>query len=94
MRALLFNPTLLVLDEATSSVDTETELLIQRAIDTLIQGRTSIVIAHRLSTIRRANKILVLDKGSIVESGTHESLLELKGKYAKLYELQYEEIME
>jgi ATP-binding cassette subfamily B protein len=91
MRALLFNPTILVLDEATSSVDTETELLIQNAIDTLIKGRTSIVIAHRLSTIRRANKILVLDKGEIVESGTHESLLALKGRYAKLHELQFSE---
>jgi ATP-binding cassette subfamily B protein len=91
MRALLFNPTILVLDEATSSVDTETEQLIQHAIDTLIKGRTSIVIAHRLSTIRRANKILVLDKGEIVESGTHESLLALKGRYAKLHELQFSE---
>ena len=91
MRALLFNPTILVLDEATSSVDTETELLIQHAIDTLIKGRTSIVIAHRLSTIRRANKILVLDKGEIVESGTHETLLALKGRYAKLHELQFSE---
>ncbi|MFN9710547.1 MAG: ABC transporter ATP-binding protein, partial [Bacteroidota bacterium] len=91
MRALLFNPTILVLDEATSSVDTETEQLIQHAIDTLIKGRTSIVIAHRLSTIRRADKILVLDKGEIVESGTHESLLALKGRYAKLHELQFSE---
>jgi len=73
----------LVLDEATSSVDTETELLIQHAIDTMIKGRTSIIIAHRLSTIRRANKILVLDKGEIVESGTHDMLMSLKGRYAK-----------
>jgi ATP-binding cassette subfamily B multidrug efflux pump len=89
MRALLFKPTILVLDEATSSVDTETEMLIQHAIDTLIKGRTSIIIAHRLSTIRRANKILVLDKGEIVESGTHDVLMSLKGRYAKLHELQF-----
>ncbi len=89
MRALLFNPTILVLDEATSSVDTETELLIQHAIDTLIKERTSIIIAHRLSTIRRANKILVLEKGKIVESGTHDMLMSLKGRYAKLHELQF-----
>ncbi|MFN9112378.1 MAG: ABC transporter ATP-binding protein, partial [Bacteroidota bacterium] len=91
MRALLFNPTILVLDEATSSVDTETEQLIQHAIDTLIKGRTSIVIAHRLSTIRRADKILVLDKGEIVESGTHATRMNLKGRYAKLYALQFSE---
>jgi ATP-binding cassette subfamily B protein len=91
MRALLFNPTILVLDEATSSVDTESEQMIQRAIDTLVKGRTSIVIAHRLSTIRRAHKIIVLDKGEIIESGTHESLLAIKGHYAKLHELQFSE---
>jgi ATP-binding cassette subfamily B multidrug efflux pump len=91
MRALLFNPTILVLDEATSSVDTETEQLIQHAIDRLIKGRTSIIVAHRLSTIRRANKIIVLDKGEIVESGNHETLLALKGHYAKLHELQFSE---
>ena len=91
MRALLFNPTILVLDEATSSVDTETEQLIKHAIDTLIKGRTSIVIAHRLSTIRKADKIIVLDKGEIVESGTHKSLLAVKGRYAKLHELQFSE---
>jgi ATP-binding cassette subfamily B multidrug efflux pump len=75
IRALLFNPSLLILDEATSSVDTESEQLIQHAIDTLIKGRTAIVIAHRLSTIRKADKIIVLDKGEIKESGTHEELL-------------------
>ncbi|MFN5335126.1 MAG: ABC transporter ATP-binding protein [Bacteroidota bacterium] len=91
MRALLFDPTILVLDEATSSVDSETEQLIQRAIDTLIKGRTSIVIAHRLSTIKRADTILVLDKGKIVESGTHESLMGMRGQYAKLHELQFSE---
>ncbi|MFN4007246.1 MAG: ABC transporter ATP-binding protein [Chitinophagaceae bacterium] len=88
IRALLYNPSVLILDEATSSIDTESELLIQHAIDTLIQGRTSIVIAHRLSTIRKANKIIVLDKGEIKEIGTHEQLLALDGFYTKLYEMQ------
>ncbi len=90
IRALLYNPSILVLDEATSSVDTESEQLIQHAIDKLIAGRTSIVIAHRLSTIRKANKIIVLDKGEIKEMGTHEELLQLNGFYAKLYEMQFE----
>ena len=90
IRALLFNPSILILDEATSSVDTESEMLIQHAIDTLIKGRTSIVIAHRLSTIRKANKIIVLDKGEIKEMGTHEELLVLQGYYYKLYQLQFE----
>ncbi|HVZ57041.1 MAG TPA: ABC transporter ATP-binding protein [Chitinophagaceae bacterium] len=89
IRALLYNPSILILDEATSSVDTESERLIQHAIDTLIQGRTSIVIAHRLSTIRKASKIIVLDKGEIREIGTHEDLLEKGGFYAKLHELQF-----
>ena len=89
IRALLYNPSILILDEATSSVDTESEMLIQHAIDTLIQGRTSIVIAHRLSTIRKANKIIVLDKGEIKEMGTHEQLLEKGGFYAKLHEMQF-----
>ena len=90
VRALLFDPSILILDEATSSVDTESELLIQHAIDTLIKERTSIVIAHRLSTIRKANKIIVLDKGKIVEMGTHEELLEKQGFYFKLHQLQFE----
>ncbi len=89
IRALLYNPSVLILDEATSSVDTESELLIQHAIDTLIKGRTSIVIAHRLSTIRKAHKILVLDKGELLEMGTHEELIERQGFYYKLYQLQF-----
>lgn len=90
IRALLYNPAVLILDEATSSIDTESELLIQKAIDTLVSGRTSIVIAHRLSTIRKADKIIVLDKGEIKESGTHEELLARNGIYAKLYNMQFE----
>jgi len=90
IRALLYNPSILILDEATSSVDTEIETLIQQAIDKLIAGRTSIVIAHRLSTIRKADKIIVLDKGEIKEMGTHEELLSLEGHYYKLYQLQFD----
>ena len=90
IRALLFDPAILVLDEATSSVDTESELMIQRATDQLISDRTSIVIAHRLSTIRKASKIMVLDKGEIKEIGTHEELMELQGFYFKLHEMQFE----
>ena len=90
IRALLFNPSILILDEATSSVDTESELLIQHAIDKLIKGRTSIVIAHRLSTIRKASKIIVLDKGEIKEIGTHEELIKLGGFYANLHKMQFE----
>jgi ATP-binding cassette subfamily B multidrug efflux pump len=89
IRALLYNPSILVLDEATSSVDTESEQLIQAAIDKLIAGRTSIVIAHRLSTIRKASKIIVLDKGEIKEMGTHDELLQNNGFYARLYEMQF-----
>jgi len=84
-RALLYNPSILILDEATSSVDTESEILIQQAIDKMIKGRTAIVIAHRLSTIRKADKIIVLDKGVIIEQGTHEELLRLNGTYEKMY---------
>ena len=90
IRALLYNPSVLILDEATSSIDTESELLIQAAIDKLIAGRTSIVIAHRLSTIRKASKIIVLDKGEIKEIGTHEDLLEKGEFYAKLHSIQFE----
>jgi ATP-binding cassette subfamily B multidrug efflux pump len=90
-RALAVHPRILILDEATSSVDTETEILIQQAIKKLLQGRTSIVIAHRLSTIQRANKIIVMHKGEIREMGTHQELLALEGIYYKLYRLQYKE---
>ena len=90
-RALAFNPKILVLDEATSSVDTETELLIQSAIQKLLENRTAIVIAHRLSTIQNADKIVVMHKGEIREMGTHQELLSLKGIYHKLYLLQYKE---
>ena len=91
IRALLYNPSILILDEATSSIDTESELLIEHAIETLIKGRTSIVIAHRLSTIRKADKIIVLDKGEIVEMGTHQELLQLGGFYTALNEMQFVE---
>ncbi len=90
IRALIYNPSILILDEATSSIDTESELLIQKAIDTLIAGRTSIIIAHRLSTIRKASKIIVLDKGEVKEIGTHEQLLALGGFYSKLHQMQFE----
>jgi ATP-binding cassette, subfamily B, multidrug efflux pump len=90
IRALIYDPSILILDEATSSIDTESELLIQKAIETLIAGRTSIVIAHRLSTIRKASKIIVLDKGEIKETGTHEQLLALGGFYSKLHQMQFE----
>jgi len=90
IRALLYNPSILILDEATSSIDSESEALIQHAIDKLIKGRTSIVIAHRLSTIRKANKIMVLDKGKIIETGTHAELIELQGHYFQLHKMQFE----
>ena len=91
IRALLYDPSILILDEATSSVDTESEWLIQQAIEKLIAGRTSIVIAHRLSTIRKADKIIVLDKGEIKEMGTHDELLKQNGFYFKLHQMQFEQ---
>jgi len=90
-RALAFHPQILILDEATSSVDTETELLIQAAIKKLLRGRTSIVIAHRLSTIQSASKIIVMHKGEVREMGTHQELLAHRGIYHTLYQLQYKE---
>jgi ATP-binding cassette subfamily B protein len=86
----LYNPAILVLDEASSSIDTGSEILMEKAIDTLIAGRTSIIIAHRLSTIRKADKIIVLDKGEIKEMGNHTELLSLGGFYAKLHEMQFQ----
>ena len=89
-RAIAFNPEiLLILDEATSSVDSETEVLIQDALNKLMLNRTSIIIAHRLSTIRNVDRIIVMHKGRIVEEGTHEQLLHNQGVYRRLYEYQY-----
>lgn len=88
-RAMLQNAPMLILDEATSSVDTRTELLIQRAMDELTKGRTSFVIAHRLSTIKNAGLILVMRDGDVIESGTHEQLMEQNGFYAELYNSQF-----
>ena len=87
-RALLLNPRILILDDSTSSVDTETERLIQKALDVLMAGRTTFVIAHRLSTVHRADQIVVLDGGRIVERGTHHELLACGGLYREIYNLQ------
>jgi ATP-binding cassette subfamily B protein len=89
-RAAVANPTVLILDEATSSIDTRTELLIERGMDQLMHGRTVFIIAHRLSTVRNADQILVLEHGQIIEQGNHESLLEQKGKYYQLYNGMFE----
>ena len=87
-RAVLMKPSILIFDEATAAVDTETERLIQDAIDKLIVGKTTLMIAHRLSTLRRANRIIVLDGGRVIENGTPEELMEKKGKYYKLIQIQ------
>ncbi len=89
IRSMVFDPSILILDEATSSIDSESEEVIQNAIEKLVKGRTSIVIAHRLSTIQNADKILVLDKGNLMEMGTHEELLTQEGHYAELHEMQF-----
>jgi ABC-type multidrug transport system fused ATPase/permease subunit len=88
-RAILANPRILIMDEATASVDTRTEVLIQRALHNLMQGRTSFVIAHRLSTVRNADQVLVIDDGRIVERGMHHELMQLGGMYADLYNRQF-----
>ena len=91
IRSYLYNPSILVLDEATASLDTETEQLIQKATETLTKNRTSIIIAHRLATIQKADRILVMDKGCIIESGNHQELLRTNGAYKRLFELQFKE---
>ena len=93
-RVILADPKILILDEATSSIDTRTELQIQAAMDNLMKGRTSFIIAHRLSTIKNADLILVMNHGDIVEQGTHEELLAKGGFYADLYNSQFEEVEE
>ena len=90
-RALAHNPRILILDEATSSVDTETELRVRSALTRLVTGRTSVIVAHRLSTIQTANRILVMHKGQLREIGTHQELLAQRGLYWKLYRLQYKD---
>jgi subfamily B ATP-binding cassette protein MsbA len=90
-RAILKDPRILLLDEATSSLDSESEELVQDALDRLMQGRTTVIIAHRLSTIKVAHRIIVLDRGKIVELGTHDALMEQGGLYARLYQMQFRE---
>lgn len=91
-RALLIDPKVLILDEATSAVDTTTEKEIQKALDNLVQGRTTIAVAHRLSTLRRANRLVVLDRGQVVETGTHDELLAREGAYWQLYQAQARQV--
>jgi ATP-binding cassette subfamily B multidrug efflux pump len=93
IRAYVYNPKLFILDEATATIDTHTEQLLQKALDKISKGRTSIIIAHRLATIKHANKIIVFDKGQIVEQGTQQELLDLNGQFKRLYELQFEEFI-
>ena len=88
-RALLADPRILILDEATSSIDTQTEILVQQGLAQLLKGRTSFVIAHRLSTIRNADRIMIVDEGTILESGNHDELIKKKGIYYNLYKAQY-----
>jgi ABC-type multidrug transport system fused ATPase/permease subunit len=89
-RAILRNPAILILDEATSALDSESELLVQEALENLMKNRTSFVIAHRLSTIRNADKIVVLEKGMVIEQGTHDELVAFNGLYKKLSDLQFD----
>jgi subfamily B ATP-binding cassette protein MsbA len=89
LRAYVSNPAILILDEATSSIDSQSEILIQKATNKITKGRTSIVIAHRLATVKKADRIIVMEKGKIVEQGTHNELLKQKGYYSKLYEIQF-----
>jgi subfamily B ATP-binding cassette protein MsbA len=89
-RALLKNPSILILDEATSALDTESEKKVQTAIESLMKDRTALVIAHRLSTVQKADKIIVIDKGKVVEIGSHETLFEKNGIYKRLYDLQFD----
>ncbi|HEY1040652.1 MAG TPA: ATP-binding cassette domain-containing protein [Bacteroidia bacterium] len=91
IRAYVHNPALLILDEATSSIDTATEILIQKATDTLTKGRTSIIVAHRLATIQKADRVIVLEKGEIMEQGSIKELLAKDGHFKKLYDLQFKE---
>jgi ATP-binding cassette subfamily B multidrug efflux pump len=93
VRAMVYDPQIIILDEATSSVDSETEEMIQSAIDHMMEGRTAIIIAHRLATIQKADKIMVLDKGEIKEIGNHDELIAKKGFYSKLYEMQFAEVV-